>query len=386
MSTVKLDITCKTDLYETLLRRSHPKNGTPKENIALTYSYKFNRWKSFIVGRFVKIHGNIRSPNQLVKLIKKHRKLNLLLWSVRSQYDIPSSENIEVISVEDGFIRSVGLGAKYTVPISLVFDKKGIYFDSSKPSDLEDLLKRKDLQTEEAYVLGERILNLLKFYRVNKYNLNAPSWHRKTNKKVIVVPGQVENDKSILYGSPVIKDNLSLLKQVRAKNPDAYIVFKVHPDVASNLRRGNTKIKPYLEYANEVVSDVCSFSLIRQADEIHTISSLFGFEALLYNKKVVCWGQPFYSGWGLTEDIYPVERRQGYKLDLAFMVYVVYALYPMYVSYSGEKINVFRAITEINDIKTKTTYASLKIAWQYRVSNIFLTTFKKLFCGILNKA
>lgn len=39
------------------------------------------------------------------------------------------------------------------------------------------------------------------------------------------------------------------------------------------------------------------------------MTSLGGFEALLRGKKVYCYGQPFYAGWGLTQDAYPINRR-----------------------------------------------------------------------------
>src|SRR5690606_32339118 len=43
------------------------------------------------------------------------------------------------LCLEDGFIRSVGLGSDLIRPHSIVLDKKGIYFDPSQPSDLEDI-------------------------------------------------------------------------------------------------------------------------------------------------------------------------------------------------------------------------------------------------------
>ena len=51
--------------------------------------------------------------------------------------------------------------------------------------------------------------------------------------------GQVEDDASIQTGSPNIRTNLDLLKTVRAANPEAYIVYKPHPDVVSGNRIGH---------------------------------------------------------------------------------------------------------------------------------------------------
>jgi glutamyl-tRNA reductase len=49
--------------------------------------------------------------------------------------------------------------------------------------------------------------------------------------------------------------------------------------------------------------------LLAQVDEVHVLTSLAGFEALLRGKPVATYGQPFYAGWGLTQDCYPLQRR-----------------------------------------------------------------------------
>src|SRR3546814_20429812 len=43
-------------------------------------------------------------------------------------------------------------------------------------------------------------------------------------------------------------------------------------------------------------------SCIDACAEVHTMTSLTGFDALLRGTHVVKYGQPFYAGWGLTED------------------------------------------------------------------------------------
>ena len=45
-----------------------------------------------------------------------------------------------LIRVEDGFVRSVGLGSDFLPPASLVLDRRGMYFDPRTKSDLETLL------------------------------------------------------------------------------------------------------------------------------------------------------------------------------------------------------------------------------------------------------
>ncbi|MDI1472959.1 hypothetical protein QI155_10490 [Thermodesulfovibrio sp. 1176] len=337
------------------------------------YSYQFSSWKQYIVSRFVSLKSNLRTEKHIQKAIDKHGEVNLLVWSVRQQYSLPQIQGLNVISVEDGFVRSVGLGAEHTMPISLVFDDLGIYFDSTSENRLEHILNELE-STETIEQTARKIINLIRLYQINKYNLNENEWQVKVNRKIIVVPGQVENDKSIQYGSPVVKDNLTLLKEVRRRNPDSYIVFKVHPDIYRNCRVNHTSKKQYYEYADEVVENFSTFSLIKHADEIHTMTSLFGFEALLQHKKVVCYGQPFYAGWGLTEDIYPVERRKNH-LTLEQLVYGAYFVYPMYVSLiTGQRINAMEAIAEIARIKQNQDLVRIKIPAKEKVADFFKKT------------
>ena len=63
------------------------------------------------------------------------------------------------------------------------------------------------------------------------------------------------------------------------------------------------------------------------------MTSLTGFDALLRGKKVVTYGQPFYAGWGLTEDraknATAFERRQR-RLTLDELVAGALLHYPIY--------------------------------------------------------
>jgi len=95
--------------------------------------------------------------------------------------------------------------------------------------------------------------------------------------------------------------------------------------------------------------DVPMAVLLDQVDEVHTLTSLAGFEALLRGKRVVCYGLPFYAGWGLTEDklSFPTGRR-GRKLHLDDLVAGALLLYPCYLSrQTGRFTTAERALTEL---------------------------------------
>jgi len=141
----------------------------------------------------------------------------------------------------------------------------------------------------------------------------------------------VEDDASILFGAADIKTNLHLAQAVRASNPDAWIVYKPHPDIAARLRRIDVDDAEIARHCDEVLHDASMADVLTSVDEVHTLTSLTGFEALLRGKQVTCHGSPFYAGWGLTRDIHPLPRRKR-SLGLNELVAAALILYPTYVS------------------------------------------------------
>jgi capsular polysaccharide export protein len=232
--------------------------------------------------------------------------------------------------VEDGFLRSRGLGAALVPPLSLVVDDSGIYYDPAAPSDLETLIRRRaaGLRPDQR-ARAERLTEALLRAALSKYNLAGaapplPEGHR------ILVPGQVEDDASILTGSPELRSNAALLRRAREANPGAVILYKPHPDVEAGLRRG--AVAEAERWADLVLSGTDIAALLPQVQEVWTLTSLTGFEALLRGCAVTVLGAPFYAGWGLTRDLGPVPARRlgGPRPDLAALVHAVLIDYPRY--------------------------------------------------------
>ncbi|MBV8041090.1 capsular polysaccharide biosynthesis protein [Pluralibacter sp.] len=239
-------------------------------------------------------------------------------------------ELVSPIRVEDGFIRSRGLGSNLCRPSSLSVDPLGIYFDSTAPSQLERLLNQHPFSPEDQR-RGASLLALLRAHRVSKYNVGVQrSWQpAEGSKTCILVVGQVDGDASILTGSPVIRSNEQLLWAVREARPDAHIIYKPHPDVVAGNRAGTISATCLAACVDEQVLEVDLASLYPQVAELHTMTSLSGFEALMQDVRVVVWGQPFYSGWGLTVDVNPPSRRER-TLTQEQLALATLALYPRY--------------------------------------------------------
>ncbi len=242
----------------------------------------------------------------------------------------PALSTAGAVRVEDGFIRSKGLGADLIPPMSLVLDDMGIYYDPSQPSRLETRIAASsglsDAQLDRARRLRDRIVAS----GVSKYNLNADTSLELPEGRRILVPGQVEDDASILKGSTEVKTNLDLLKATRAANPAAVIIYKPHPDVERGLRDGKIAPEIALEFADVIADNADPMLLIDAVEDVWTMTSLLGFEALIRDKRVTCLGSPFYSGWGLTDDrAIPIPRR-GTDVTIAALVHAVLIDYPRY--------------------------------------------------------
>lgn len=247
-----------------------------------------------------------------------------------------SEAGVELWRIEDGFLRSVGLGAGLARGSALAFDDLGIYFDATRESRMEHLLKTRRLDPDErarAAELRRRIVEA----RLTKYNVGrpGPALPRPSAREAILVPGQVADDAGVRRSLSATIDcagcdnvNLELLRQVRARNPDAWIVYKPHPDVAARLRAGRLEADVLRQFTDHVAGDGNIVGLIEAVDRVETFSSLTGFEALLRDTPVTVHGMPFYAGWGLTEDLTPMPRRDT-RVDLDTLVHVALVDYPV---------------------------------------------------------
>jgi len=313
------------------------KRNNPQYN--RLYCCDFSLWKRAFLPYFLKGVGKniefIQSKN--VNKISANLKPDdaIVLWGAKPLPNKLSELKPNILRLEDGFIRSVGLGADLRRPSSLVIDSRGIYFDPRQPSDLEHILATKTFTKPELEQASQLIEHLIQA-KVSKYNVADSSDELEAvtsaaGTKILVV-GQVEDDASIQTGCIDIKTNLTLLKQTRADNPDAYIIYKPHPDVLSGNRKGNIPPDFINQYADIQVCGAGIIETLELVDELHTMTSLAGFEALLRGKKVVCYGLPFYSGWGLTQDKHQLQRRKR-RLSLTELCYACLVEYPHYVNY-----------------------------------------------------
>lgn len=296
----------------------------------------FTRWKWPIMRRalaasprdvsFVSFEGLAKAD------VSKIDRLAVWGMPTKPQMAELAAKQRPLIHVEDGFLRSIGLGSDLTRPASLSVDELSLYYDATKPTRMERIIL--ETQFDTALVeRAERLRQTILAARLTKYNIADPDLPDikalAAGRRIILVPGQVPNDASITYGLVSVPDNQALLAGVRAENPEAYIVYKEHPDLISGNRKG--RMDPgKAQHCDLYLEKGPILDLMDLADEVQVISSLSGFEALMRKKPVTCWGMPFYAGWGLTLDKVRVERRNR-VLTLEELIAAALLLYPTYM-------------------------------------------------------
>ncbi|NBQ76020.1 MAG: hypothetical protein EBU14_11800 [Acetobacteraceae bacterium] len=270
-------------------------------------------WKQERIGKLLASSSSgpefFKHPQKAITAAKSHAGA-LLVWASSAQPSLRAETqraDVALAFLEDGFLRSAGIGAAFH---TFVFSPL--------------LLKR-------AAALRQTILA----QGLTKYNLTGgeQTITAPAGRRLILVPGQVEDDASVIQGGGAIRSNLALLRAVRAAEPDAFLIYKPHPDIEAGFRQGRIPKREVDGLADLVVTQTPITALFAKMDAVHCLTSLAGFEALLRGCPVTVWGQPFYGGWGLTEDrgpAFPAHRRRRH-LDLDMLVAATLILYPRYI-------------------------------------------------------
>jgi capsular polysaccharide export protein len=250
--------------------------------------------------------------------------------------------DMHVLRVEDGLLRSRGLGAALTPPISLICDDIGIYYNSHGPSAFEALMMQH--LPADARARAAAFLDALLAGKLSKYNLPQTGAlvlpPAAQGRRRVLVAGQVADDASIALGGARLT-NLDVLRAARMAHPDGFIIYKPHPDVEAGLRAGAISAADMAALADMGAAYADPIAAIEVVDEVFTQTSTLGFEALIRGREVTCLGAPFYAGWGLTRDmagapqrrldyVAQLAQRGGAKIDVLHLVHAALIAYPRY--------------------------------------------------------
>ncbi|HEC1799855.1 TPA: capsular polysaccharide biosynthesis protein [Campylobacter lari] len=374
----------KSDIFDTIYTLAKYKK-IEQVNSNTLYFLGFTLWKRWFMKPFFKAKSNkiifLNSPSELYKA-KLNPEDKIFIWGKKYDKTLLAKDfNNEIFLVEDGFLRSVFLGSDLTRPFSLIVDSKGLYVDSSKPSDLEDILQNYVFD-ENLKQRAKKLISTITQNKFSKYNgLKHEKLNFNTNKKIILIPAQVEDDASMILGGAGF-DTLKLLQSVREVNENAFIVFKPHPDVLSGNRKGLKDKSIILKYCDEIIENVSIDSAINACDEVHTITSTSGFDALLRGKKVVVYGKPFYAGWGLTMDLHQIPRRTR-VLSLEELVAGVLILYPRYIHPKSKNLCEVELALDIMLKMQKDYFSKFYLRWFMDIRIYILRKIRRLVEFIL---
>lgn len=266
------------------------------------------------------------------------------------------------LRIEDGFLRSIGLGKAGALPISVVVDDLGLHIEAATPCRLEDLIATTSGTDWQA--IGATVRSLWLEAGVSKYNIGArrtgpendPTTKAQQSPRIVLVD-QVKGDRSIagaLAGPEAFERMLLLASQQSGSR----VLLRRHPDVAAGFRRG------YLEHGTDarrfetVPDDWDAAAVLSACDEVWTVSSQLGFEALMHGRSVTTFGVPFYAGFGLTKDcatrpaaVEALARRTAKasaEISIETMIAASLVRYPRYADPDLTKpLTVFEAIETV---------------------------------------
>lgn len=314
----------------------------PKDTV---FAFNIKEWKRPYLERFYSNKKIVYIPINLNEsLLRKkyiphilNNNIEILIWGM----DLPKiiqDSGAKITYVEDGFIRSVGLGSEHTPPMSLNFDCKTAYFNARQASDLEDIINTYDFKSDlELMKRARRLKDALLSTGISKYNhnsdVNLHSVYGEKTKKRVLVLGQVEDDASIKYGCSIHITNNDLVRLAVAENPTSQVIYKPHPDVLLQKRKMLSDPKEVADICKVLTEDIPLAQSLETIDHVYTITSQAGFEALLRNITVTTIGCPFYSGWGVTDDRQPNSRRIA-KRTIEEILAAAYILYPRYFDFT----------------------------------------------------
>lgn len=258
--------------------------------------------------------------------------------------------DMSFVLLEDGFIRSLGLGVEGSPSFSIVEDDVGIYYDATAPSRLENILNTYDFASDSGLMdTAREAMELIRHHCISKYN-HAPDvlegYFGDQDKRVLIV-AQTAGDASLSYGMGNHFTTDQMIDAAIVENPDATVYLKIHPDVLSGKKGSDINIQSARQKCIIIDQDVNPISLMEHFDTVYTKTSQMGFEALIAGKKCVCFGMPFYAGWGITDDRMRCECRDRVRSveEVFAAAYILYTRY--YNPYTNSPSDILDTIHEI---------------------------------------
>jgi len=222
---------------------------------------------------------------------------------------VADKTNTPILRVEDAFLRSVLTGRDGDAAMGLHIDTRGVHFDPAQPSDLEMILRDDPLDDAHLLTRARDGIAAIKRAHLSKYNAFDPATPAPDAGYVLVID-QTRGDAAVTASGADSNTFKEMLFYAQTEHPKARIIIKTHPETHAGHRGGYYGTDDTSDRISLLDTPLSPVQLFEGAIAVYTVSSQMGFEAILSGHKPVVFGQPFYIGWGLTEDRKPLDRRQ----------------------------------------------------------------------------
>lgn len=272
------------------------------------------------------------------------------------------AHGLPIVFCEDSFLRAATVFWDFSVPallrqsVSLSCDSQGLYFDATRPTNIENIIKHYKVSPKEIDT-AQRLIEKIVSNKISKYNnqpLACPRLPGSMSRDKVLVIDQDKGDASIRLGMASDATFEAMLMAAADENPNADILVKTHPDsLVKGGRIGNLANIPDSDRIHKITFPVNPYTILDQVSKVYVCTSTFGFEALLCGKPVSVFGMPWYAGWGVTEDRQSNPRR-GLKKTVRELFYDFYVRYSRYANpHTNEPCSIDEAINQLLHFRGK---------------------------------
>ena len=289
----------------------------------------------------------------------KEEKDIVILWGVKPSFHKIKiilraiKEKTAVIVGEDAFLRSQDIAVNGAKGCGFIFDTTGVYYDSRLDNCIDSFLNTDWIISNDEKDLSLKAMSLIKDRKVSKYNVAKPVdlVLPGTNKHKVLVIDQRKGDQSITGARANASSFKKMIEDAVQENPNSDIILKTHPDGNSGKLGGYyQKYKVKHKNVYKFTENTNPVSLLEKIDKVYVCSSGMGFEAAILGKEVICYGSPFYSGWGITEDR-GYRRKRNKKRTIEEVFYSAYIQNSIYFSpINGERCDIITLINQLADV------------------------------------
>jgi capsular polysaccharide export protein len=308
-------------------------------------------------------------PEIFLPFVKNIKDMSFVSWGYRTKvkttFLLELLETIETVYFEDGLIKSIQDLEQSDSVFSFIVTTNSPYYDAFNISSLENTISSFNDFPENLKVQSTVFRETISSHFINKYNNIKSIIDIDIEDDSVLLISQLKDDLSLIHGCQQEISTKEIFDHISKVHPNKKIYVKIHPKSLTTSATNDIDLEYAKRFATIISDDTNSIALLKKFKHVFTKTSSMGYEALIVGCNVTCFGNPFYSGWGLTNDIYPLERRVR-KLSIEQLLFIVSMKFTTYVNpFEKKESDVFDCLANIIKFKNIASYSN-----------------KKIFCGI----